>query len=139
MEKKKELTYRGAVMTWECDSNQHMNVMYYINKYELGGRNFFAKMGLSKSWLQTNNYGIAVLEQQIKYLQEVYEDDVLYMESSLVDFTRKVITVFHELKNGETDNLVGTALIKLVVLDKNARKAVLLPEEIKTKLDFYLN
>ena len=29
------LTYKGAVLTNECDSNKHMNVMYYINKFEL--------------------------------------------------------------------------------------------------------
>lgn len=33
-------------MTWECDSNGHMNVMYYINKFEHAGRNFDLEMGL---------------------------------------------------------------------------------------------
>lgn len=39
------LTYQGAVQTWECDSNDHMNVMYYINKFELAGRNLGFEMG----------------------------------------------------------------------------------------------
>ena len=38
--KEKILTYKGAVMTWECDSNGNMNVMYYINEFEHAGRNF---------------------------------------------------------------------------------------------------
>ncbi len=134
MSKNKLLTYRGAVTTQECDSNGHMNVMFYINKYELAGRNLFAQIGLTKPFLQENNYGIAVLEQQIHYLQEVFEDDILYMESQVSEVTRKVITAFHELKDGLTHKTVGTASIKAVIFDKNERKAILLPEKLKKKI-----
>jgi len=103
MAKKKVLTYKGAVATWECDSNGHMNVMYYISKYELAGRNCSLEIGLTKKFLQDNNYGIAVVEQVIKYQKEVFEDDLLYIES-----------------------------------DKEKRKAVPIPEHIKSNLETYL-
>ena len=45
---KKYLTYKGAVMTWECDSNRHMNVMYYINKFENAGRNMSVEMEIEE-------------------------------------------------------------------------------------------
>ena len=72
---KKILTYKGAVMTWECDSNQHMNVMYYINKFENAGRNFGLNLGLQK--LMSKEVGSVVVEQNIKYIKEVFEDDLL--------------------------------------------------------------
>ena len=134
MAKKKMLTYRGAVSSWECDSNGHMNVMYYVNKYELAGRNLFVKLGLTKQYLNDNNYGVAVVEQHIKYHREVFEDDILYIESVVEGCSEKVITLFHELKNGTSHQVVGAATIKLVVFDKYRRKAVKLPYEIMNKI-----
>lgn len=129
------LTYRGAVMTWECDSNGHLNVMYYINRYELAGRNLMPKMGMEKAFMKSNNYGIAVIEQHIRYVKEVFEDDLLYIESRVKDHSRKVFTLFHELKNGTNDEIVGTCEVKLVLLDKLNRKAVLLPTRVRKLLE----
>ncbi len=128
------LTYRGAVSSWECDSNGHMNVMYYVNKYELAGRNLFVELGLTKPYMTEHNYGVAVVEQYIKYLKEVFEDDVLYIESEIEGCTEKVVTFYHELKNGTTRETVGTATLKLVIFDKYRRKAVKLPYQIMNKI-----
>ena len=87
---KKVLTYKGAVMTWECDSNRHMNVMYYINKFEHAGRNFDIELGLFKDGLSEEK-GIVVLEQNIKYLKEVFEDDLLDTEGKILK------AVFHKV------------------------------------------
>ena len=61
---KRILTYKGAVMTWECDSNQHMNVMYYINKFENAGRYMSLEMGVSE--IMSEEIGFVVVEQTIK-------------------------------------------------------------------------
>jgi acyl-CoA thioester hydrolase len=127
---KKVLTYRGAVMSWECDSNRHMNVMYYINKFENGGRNFDLTLGLMDV-LDPQTVGIVVLEQNIKYLKECFEDDLLYIESSLLDVGNKTWTVFHEMYNGRTKALVSTMHLVLVLFDKVNRKALPLPAERK--------
>lgn len=134
MNNKKLLTYRGAVATQECDSNGHMNVMYYINKYELGGRNLMAELGVSKPYLLEHQLGVAVVEQNIKYLQEVFEDDVLYIESSVEGHTEKVMSFLHELKDGITHRMVGTMQIKIVIFDKIKRKAIKIPAPIQAKL-----
>jgi len=138
MAKKKVLTYKGAVATWECDSNGHMNVMYYISKYELAGRNCSLEIGLTKKFLQDNNYGIAVVEQVIKYQKEVFEDDLLYIESTVEAFSNKVMTFLHVLKDGTTHEIAGSMIAKTVLLDKEKRKAVPIPEHIKSNLETYL-
>ena len=132
------LTYRGAVMTWECDSNGHMNIMYFINKYENGGRNLFVQVGMHLDYMTKHNYGVAVIEQQVKYLQEALEDDVLYIESQIEGYSNKVITVYHEMKNGHSHETISTAVIKLVLLDKIKRKAVVIPDEIREKMDVFI-
>ena len=130
---KKVLTYKGAVMSWECDSNGHMNVMYYINKFEHGGRNFSMEMGLFD--LETDkNTGIVVLEQQIKYLREAFEDDLLYIESTLLDVGNKAFTVLHEMYRNPTKELLCTMKIVLVLFDKVTRKSLPFPKDRRETL-----
>ncbi len=127
------ITYRGAVMTWECDSNHHMNVMYYINKFEHAGRNFDIELGLFES-NDVDQKGIVVLEQQVKYINEVFEDDLLYVQSRLLAIGNKAFTVFHEMYNTRSEALVSTMKIVLVGFDKKERKALPFPEDRKAAL-----
>lgn len=135
---KKVLTYKGAVMTWECDSNRHQNVMYYINKFENAGRNFNPSLGLT-DYIRHEKIGMVVVEQRIKYLKETFEDDLLYIESSLLAIGNKSFTILHEMKNGVTDELVSTMNVVLVLFDKVNRKGVPFPKKQKDILLKQLN
>ncbi|MEM6630995.1 MAG: thioesterase family protein [Bacteroidota bacterium] len=127
------ITYQGAVMTWECDSNRHMNVMFYINKFEHAGRQFDLHMGLGEIGGETDT-GTVVLEQNIKYLKEVFEDDLLYVKSSLESIGNKAFTIFHQMHLSKTHELVSTMRIVLVLFDKVHRKALPFPTDLKEKL-----
>lgn len=130
---KKILTYKGAVMTWETDSNRHMNVMYYVNKFEHAGRNFNLDLGLQEI-REHGKVGIVVLEQKLNYHREVFEDDLLYVESSLVDIGNKAYTLFHEMYNGTTKELVSTMRVVLTLFDQVDRKAIVFPIALKERL-----
>lgn len=114
-------------MTWECDSNGHMNVMYYINKFENAGRNLSLEMGTSK--MMSKEIGFVVVEQTIKYMKEFFEDDLLYVESSLVSFSNKAFIMRHEMYNGLTKEMVSSMVVIGVLFDKVKRKAISIPEE----------
>jgi len=114
-------------MTWECDSNGHMNVMYYINKFENAGRNLSLEMGVSK--IMSKEIGFVVVEQTIKYLREVFEDDLLFVESSLVNFSNKAMVMRHEMFNGITKELVSTMDVVGVLFNKTNRKAIPIPKD----------
>ena len=126
-------TYIGAVMTWECDSNRHMNVMYYINKFEHAGRNFDIELGLFND-ANKEEIGLVVLEQNIKYHQEVLEDDLIIIESSLLSIGNKAFIVLHEMYNRRTKVLVSTMEATLVLFDKINRRALPFPVEKKLTL-----
>lgn len=125
-------------MTWECDSNRHMNVMYYINKFEHAGRNF----DLNLQFLDLKEkeaIGIVVLEQKINYFQEVFEDDLLYIESTLLEVGNKAFKVLHEMYNARTQKMVSTMEVVLVLFDKINRKSLPFPEGRRLELQTYLN
>lgn len=128
-------TYKGAVQTFECDSNRHMNVMYYINKFELGGRNMSMELGLNKSFLEPAHLGIAVVEQQILYKREVFEDDIIHVYSHPLEYSNKVFSVFHEMYNIEHNQLSATMLAKLVIFNMETRKAIPIPDQIRNRIE----
>ncbi|MEO1436762.1 MAG: thioesterase family protein [Bacteroidota bacterium] len=130
----KRITYQGAVMTWECDSNRHMNVMYYVNKFEHGGRILFSQLGLGREYLEPQKIGVVVVEQIFQYKQEVFEDDILQVRSQIIGVGNKVIQVRHEMYQTESNYLAATADLKLLFLDLQARKAITLTDEMKQLL-----
>jgi len=126
----KVCTYKGAVLTSECDSNKHMNVMYYINKFEHAGRNFSHEIGIGHSYLRQHNLGVAVVEQLIQYKREVFEDDIVHIYSHAVGAAEKVMSFCHEMYSMQTNEVSAIMNIKLVMFDFEKRKAVIIPDDI---------
>lgn len=124
------LTYKGAVQTHDCDSNGHMNVMFYINKFELAGRTFLSECGLTRKYLKENDMGVAVVEHHVQYIKEVFEDDVLVIHSQTRECQEKVITIFHEMFNSESDTLSATMAVKFILFDLKSRKSIPVPKHL---------
>lgn len=66
-----EATYRGTVYPWQCDHVGHMNIMWYAGKFDEANWNFFARLGLTPSYLRTSGRGMAAVQQNISYRREL--------------------------------------------------------------------
>ncbi|HEY4296639.1 MAG TPA: aminotransferase class I/II-fold pyridoxal phosphate-dependent enzyme [Paraburkholderia sp.] len=63
-----EATYRGVVYPWQCDHNGHMNVMWYVSKFDEANWSLLARVGLLKpSYAHEEGRGFAALQQNISY------------------------------------------------------------------------
>ena len=133
MSKQKLTTYIGAVLTYECDSNHHMNVMYYINKFELANRNLIGSLGM-KEYMTENNLGMAVVEQHINYRKEVFEDDLLFVESELLSIADKTIKTHHCLYEKLSGRLSAEIKIVSLMFDMSKRKAVSIPNVLREEM-----
>ena len=56
-----EATYRGTVYPWQCDHVGHMNIMWYVGKFDEANWNFFAQLGLTPSYLRESGLDPAVV------------------------------------------------------------------------------
>lgn len=54
-------TYRGAVYPWHCDHMGHMNVMWYVGKFDEATWNLFAQLGVTSAYLRENSRAVCVL------------------------------------------------------------------------------
>jgi acyl-CoA thioester hydrolase len=124
------LTYRGAVYPWHCDQMGHMNVMWYVGKFDEATWNLFAAMGVTTAFLRETKRGMAAVQQNITYRRELLAGDTVTVHSAFLEVRDKVARFVHEMRHGETGELAALCLLTGVHIDAVARKSCAFPEEI---------
>src|SRR5689334_23302299 len=75
------ITYRGTVYPWHCDHMGHMNVMWYVGKFDEATWQLLSNIGLSRSRLEKEGAGMAAVEQHIEYKRELRAGDLVTIRS----------------------------------------------------------
>src|SRR5947199_6240966 len=126
-------TYKGTVFPWHCDEMGHMNVMWYVGKFDEGTRHFFHALGLTPQFLRANNRGMAAVEQTIEYKRELLAGDIVTVHSTLLDIKDKSVRFSHEMRKADTDEIAATTTLTGVHVDTIARRACAFPAEVREK------
>lgn len=126
-------TYRGTVYPWHCDHMDHMNVMWYVGKFDEATWNLFSMLGLTPSFLREHYRGMAAVDQRIAYQRECHAGDTVIIRSGIIDVRDKVVRFVHEMRKAETNEVAAVTLLTGVHLDTIARKSVPLPEPVLEK------
>jgi acyl-CoA thioester hydrolase len=117
------VTYRGTVYPWHCDHVGHMNVMWYVGKFDEAGWNLFARIGLTPSYLRESGRGMVAVEQKLSYRRELLAGDNVEITSALLEVGDKSIRFRHEMRNAETGEVAATCEFTGVHIDCQARKS----------------
>ncbi|HEX7518784.1 MAG TPA: acyl-CoA thioesterase, partial [Candidatus Deferrimicrobium sp.] len=75
------VTYRGVTYPWQCDHMNHMNVMWYVGKFDEATWNLFSMIGLTPSYFREKQCGLAAVQQNITYKRELHPGDVIVIRS----------------------------------------------------------
>ncbi len=126
----KPITYRGVVYPWHCDHMGHMNVMWYVGKFDEATWNLFASIGITPAYIRQQKYGMAAVQQNIAYKEELNAGDVIVVRSQILEVREKVIRFQHELMNDETGEVAAVCELTAVHLNLQTRKSHPLPAEI---------
>jgi acyl-CoA thioester hydrolase len=124
------LTYRGAVYPWHCDQMGHMNVMWYVGKFDEATWNLFAALGLTTAFLRENKRGMAAVQQNITYRRELLAGDTVTVHSAFLEIRDKVARFVHEMRHAESGELAALCMLTGVHIDAVARKSCAFPEDI---------
>ncbi len=116
-------TYRGTVMQWHCDHMGHMNVMWYVGKFDEATWNLFALMGATSSYLRESGKAMAAIDQRLQYRRELLAGDTVTISSGVLEIGDKVCRFFHEMKNTQTGEVAATCRLVGVHMDAVARKS----------------
>lgn len=128
------LTYRGTVYPWHCDHVGHMNVMWYVGKFDEATWQLFNAIGLTPNFLRNEQRGMAAVDQQISYMQELHAGDVVTVTTQILEIKEKSIQFVHEMRNNETNELAARTVLKAVHLDTQLRKSCPFPAEITERV-----
>jgi len=102
-------TYRGMIYPWHCDHMGHMNVMWYVGKFDEATWNLFAAAGVTTAFLKENRRGMAAVQQNITYRREL---------------------LVHEMRNAVTGEISAVCVLTGVQIDTQTRKSCPFPAEL---------
>ena len=126
-------TYQGTVMQWHCDHMGHMNVMWYVGKFDEATWNLFARMGATSTYLREQGRAMAAVEQRIQYRRELLVGDTLSIASGILNVGEKAFTFFHEMRNNQTGEIAATCKLTGVHMDSATRRATPFPEAVRER------
>jgi acyl-CoA thioester hydrolase len=127
------VTYRGVVYPWHCDHMGHMNVMWYVGKFDEATWNLLAAIGITPAYIRAQKHGMAAVQQNIAYKKELTAGDIVVVRSKILEVRDKVIRFQHELMKDETDELAAICELTGVHMDLRTRKSRSLPPQIAAR------
>jgi len=117
------ITYRGMVHQWQCDHMGHMNVMWYVGKFDEATWNLGAMMGMTSEYMREAKRGMAAVDQRIAYRREALVGDIILVRSAVLEVKPRSVRFVHEMFRGDGGDHLATMLVTGVHIDAVARKA----------------
>lgn len=123
-------TYRGVVYPNQLDQMGHMNVQYFVAKFDEATWHTAAAIGLTAKYFREQNRGMAALEQTNKFKAEVRSGELLIVKSRITWIREKTIRFLHIMYNAESMQEVASSDLLGVHMDMKIRKSCPFPASI---------
>ena len=125
---------RTIVLPTHCDSYGHMNVRNYAGFFDDAGWHILGMAGISLSEVRRRGLGTVVATLTIEFHREITAGQLALIRGAVTRVGTKSFN--YELRLYEADSMTHCATEKAVEVcfDTQARKAVPLPEDLRTKL-----
>ena len=130
-----EVMYRGTVYPWHCDHMGHMNVMWYVGKFDEATWHFLAAVGLTPGYLREERKCAVAVDQRTSYRRELYGGDIISIRSALIEIRQSSFRFVHEMLNEETQELAAVTVLTGVHIDAVTRKSCPVPEEFRNRAE----
>jgi len=99
-----QATLSSFVNRWECDENDHLNVQFYYGRFEEADRQFLLLSGLNETLVGARRV------RHVRYHKELRTGDLITVHSSIAFDGPHMLTVVHEMRDGDTGAIAATAL-----------------------------
>ena len=132
------VTYRGTVYPHQCDHMGHMNVMWYVGKFDEATWNLMAEIGLTPEYLRANRRGMAAVAQEVAYKQELLAGAIVTISSEILELREWAIRFRHVMRGGD-GTVAAETTITGVHIDTDLRKACAFDPEIRERAKPWLH
>jgi len=117
----------------------HMNVMWYVGKFDEATWHLLASAGLTAKRMRAEGIGMVAVEQRIEYKRELVAGDLITIRSWFQETRDKAVLFVHEMANEETQEIAARMFLTGVCLDTKTRKATPLPVDVRERISIVLN
>lgn len=128
---KGEPTYRGVVYPWHCDHMGHMNVMWYVGKFDEATWGLMAQAGVTAAYLRDNARGMVAVEQHIQYQRELLAGDTISIFSEFLEVKEKAVRFRHFMVRDVDGAVAAQTTLTGVHIDTEARQAIAFERQIR--------
>lgn len=127
--------FRYVVGTSDCDALGHMNVARYVALCNLAGTEMQRRIGWPPGQPNAGRrYSFAAVNMQSEFMGEVLEGEVLLTFTGIERIGTKSATFDNRIHRA-TGEIVFRSLWKSALLDLDTRRAVAVPDDLRTVLD----
>lgn len=123
-------TYRGTVYPWEIDHIEHINVQFYVARFDQATWQFLARLGLTPGYFRRESRGMAAVQQNTTYRRELRPGDLLVIESELLEIGGKTLRFVHRMRELESGEEAARSELTAVHIDRAARRSLLFPPDV---------
>ena len=116
-------TYRGTVYPWQCDHMGHLNVMWYVGKFDEATWLLFATAGITRAYMQESGKVMGAVQQNITYRRELLSGDIVEVRSRFLEVREKVVRFEHEMINAGDGSICARCEQVAVHIDASQRRA----------------
>ncbi|WP_298918138.1 acyl-ACP thioesterase [uncultured Algimonas sp.] len=88
-------TWAGDCSAWECDELGHLNMSFYLDKFEQARMGLFVRLGLTHAFRPDAHSTVRSRDIHIKYLSEARPGSPLRIESALIALHDETAEVGH--------------------------------------------
>jgi acyl-CoA thioester hydrolase len=125
------VTYRGTVFPWHCDHMGHMNVMWYVGKFDEATWHLFASVGITHAYMRDTGHVLGAVQQNITYCKELVAGDIVEVRSRFLEIRERVVRFEHEMLNSATGAAAAHCEQTTVHIDAATRRAAPFPAAIR--------
>jgi acyl-CoA thioester hydrolase len=126
-----EPNYRGVVYPWQCDHAGHMNIMWYVSKFDEANWSFFGRLGVTRGYMRDSECGVASVQQNLSYRREMFAGDLVEITTRMLHVSDRSIRFLHEMRDAVAGETTATCEMTAAHLDRRTRTSTPWPPEIR--------
>lgn len=126
-----ETNYRGIVYPWQCDHIGHLNIMWYVSKFDEANWNFFGRLGVTPEFMRETGCDAVGVNQELSYQLEMYPGDLVEITTGVIRIGERSMRFRHEMRNAGTGKLAATCVMTAAYLDRRTGRSTPWPPEVR--------
>ena len=124
-------TRNQKVLPEWIDYNGHMNVAYYTLAFDKALDFFFEDvLGIGPTFVEKNKEGPFALKASYNYFSELLEEEIFFVDISILDFDSKRVHLFGEMRKDKSLELSAVFETVLMNMDLSARTVKQYPDRV---------